>query len=244
MARYQGQVATFRATVPLGGKTPAFAFEPRTVVDQYTVKKWKDLGLAPSDLCTDSEFIRRLSLDLTGTLPTPAEARFSPILRQRPRLGDGIRPIRRRRRRPSPPGSRRRWLSRPPRAVIGAAGREADGGILLLEPANSRPRSAGALTWETAVDRPRMGRSRRSRTPAVPSRKVGDDDELRPATPQPDPARRPHPRPHPRPLPGGEPPGRSALGVISESSDAGRSHRRLGRHGAAEGGAKAACSLR
>ena len=27
----------------------------------------------PSDLCTDDQFIRRLSLDLTGTLPTPAQ---------------------------------------------------------------------------------------------------------------------------------------------------------------------------
>ncbi len=73
MARYQGHVATFRATVPLGVPVPSYTFEPKTVVDQYTLKKWKELGLVPSDLCTDEHFIRRISLDLTGTLPTPEQ---------------------------------------------------------------------------------------------------------------------------------------------------------------------------
>jgi hypothetical protein len=72
MARYQGMVAVFRATVPLGMKTPDWKFEPKTVVDQFTAKKWKELGLVPSELCTDDVFIRRVYLDITGTLPTPA----------------------------------------------------------------------------------------------------------------------------------------------------------------------------
>jgi uncharacterized protein DUF1553/uncharacterized protein DUF1549 len=74
MARYQGQVAVFRATVPLGAKTPAYQFPAQTLVDQYTHKKWQELGLVPSELCPDEQFIRRVSLDITGTLPTPAEA--------------------------------------------------------------------------------------------------------------------------------------------------------------------------
>jgi hypothetical protein len=73
MARYQGKVAVFRATVPLGVKTPDWTFEPRTVVDQFTAKKWRELGLVPSDLCTDEQFIRRAFLDITGTLPTPKQ---------------------------------------------------------------------------------------------------------------------------------------------------------------------------
>jgi hypothetical protein len=72
MVRYQEHVGTFRATVPLGAKVPEYAFPVQTLVDRYTNKKWLDLGLAPSEVCTDEEFIRRLSLDLTATLPTPA----------------------------------------------------------------------------------------------------------------------------------------------------------------------------
>ncbi|MFL5341822.1 MAG: DUF1553 domain-containing protein [Gemmataceae bacterium] len=73
MARYQGHVAVFRATVPLGDSTPKYDFPAQTVVDQYTLKKWQELGLMPSELCSDEQFIRRVSLDLTGTLPTPEQ---------------------------------------------------------------------------------------------------------------------------------------------------------------------------
>src|SRR5690606_19860995 len=73
MARYQGMVAVFRATVPLGVPTPDWKFEPKTVVDQHTAKKWKELGLVPSELCTDEVFARRAYLDITGTLPTPTQ---------------------------------------------------------------------------------------------------------------------------------------------------------------------------
>jgi hypothetical protein len=75
MVRYQEHVATFRATVPLGKQTPNYTFPVQTLVDQHTQKKWRDLGLVPSELCGDEQFIRRLSLDLTATLPTPAQVR-------------------------------------------------------------------------------------------------------------------------------------------------------------------------
>src|SRR6185437_2896626 len=64
MARYQGMVAVFRATVPLGTPTPAWQFAESTVVDKYTAKKWRELGLVPSELCTDEAFIRRATLDI------------------------------------------------------------------------------------------------------------------------------------------------------------------------------------
>src|SRR5204863_3838273 len=75
MARFQGHVATFRATVPLGSSIPAYTFPYQTVVDRFTHQKWQELGLVPSELCTDEQFIRRVSLDITGTLPTPAQVR-------------------------------------------------------------------------------------------------------------------------------------------------------------------------
>jgi Protein of unknown function (DUF1549)/Protein of unknown function (DUF1553) len=70
MARYQGQVAVFRAMVPLGMKIPKYEFEPRTVVDRFTNKKWQELGIVPSDPATDEQFMRRVSLDITGTMPS------------------------------------------------------------------------------------------------------------------------------------------------------------------------------
>lgn len=75
MVRYQGQVAVFRALVPLGTKTPAFDFPERTLVDRHTQAKWRALGIAPAALCTDLEFLRRASLDITGTLPTLEQVR-------------------------------------------------------------------------------------------------------------------------------------------------------------------------
>jgi hypothetical protein len=71
MARYQGQVAVFRATVPLGAKMPDYRFEPNSFVDKLAQKKWQLLGIHPSDDSPDYLFIRRVSLDITGTLPTP-----------------------------------------------------------------------------------------------------------------------------------------------------------------------------
>jgi hypothetical protein len=73
MCRYQGHVATFRAVVPLGVPTPQYTFEPKTVVDEPTLAKWKQLGIVPSELCTDEQFVRRAFLDITGTLPTPKQ---------------------------------------------------------------------------------------------------------------------------------------------------------------------------
>jgi Protein of unknown function (DUF1549)/Protein of unknown function (DUF1553)/Bacterial Ig-like domain (group 2) len=73
MARYQGQVATFRATVPLGAKLPEYKFEPRSVVDRLMHKKWQELGIMPSELCSDEVFVRRVYHDITGTLPTPQQ---------------------------------------------------------------------------------------------------------------------------------------------------------------------------
>lgn len=72
MARYQGQVATFRATLPLGEQL-AEAPTPANLVDEAVFAKLKLLGIPPSALCDDATFLRRVSIDVTGSLPTPAE---------------------------------------------------------------------------------------------------------------------------------------------------------------------------
>ena len=52
----------------IGKKYPEVAMP--TKIDKLVVDKLKKLGVVPSEVCTDAEFLRRVSLDLTGTLPT------------------------------------------------------------------------------------------------------------------------------------------------------------------------------
>ncbi len=76
MARYMGQVTVFRALVPLGkpiAKYPEWVAV--NYIDRLALARWKQLGIVPSDLCTDGEFIRRVHLDLCGRLPKPEEVR-------------------------------------------------------------------------------------------------------------------------------------------------------------------------
>jgi hypothetical protein len=75
MVRYSGNVTVFMGVVPRPGDAPQFQFEARTPVDPAAAKKWKELGIAPSELCTDEQFIRRVYLDVTGTIPSPADVR-------------------------------------------------------------------------------------------------------------------------------------------------------------------------
>ncbi len=44
-----------------------------TAIDELVVQKLRKLGVVPSQVCSDAEFLRRVSLDLIGTLPTPRE---------------------------------------------------------------------------------------------------------------------------------------------------------------------------
>ncbi|NBV21314.1 MAG: DUF1553 domain-containing protein [Proteobacteria bacterium] len=78
MVRYMGLVDVTRITVPYSRNLPESAyanFKPKTYVDELVMTKWRKLGIAPSELCTDAEFIRRASLDAIGTLPTAEEVR-------------------------------------------------------------------------------------------------------------------------------------------------------------------------
>jgi hypothetical protein len=72
MVRYQGHVATFRAPIPLGA--PVDRLPPsKNFIDELVFKHLKSIGLPPSDVCPDEVFIRRVTLDVAGRLPTPAE---------------------------------------------------------------------------------------------------------------------------------------------------------------------------
>jgi len=72
MVRYQGKVSTFRATVPLGA--PVATLPPvSNFVDDLVFAKLKTIGIPPSEIADEGTFVRRLTLDLTGRLPTAAE---------------------------------------------------------------------------------------------------------------------------------------------------------------------------
>jgi hypothetical protein len=78
MVRYMGIVAVARFTVPYAANlsNQAYAgFAPKNFIDQLVLEKWRKLGLAPSPLASDAEFLRRASLDAIGTLPTSQEVR-------------------------------------------------------------------------------------------------------------------------------------------------------------------------
>ena len=73
MARYMGLAAVTRVTVPFSPVAPAADRypPPASFIDALVIRKWQALGLTPSGPCSDSDFIRRASLDVIGTLPTP-----------------------------------------------------------------------------------------------------------------------------------------------------------------------------
>lgn len=74
MVRYQGQVAVFNATVPLGAPMGPLPPE-KNFVDTAVLANLKDLGIPPSPVCDDATFLRRVTLDIAGRLPTEAEAK-------------------------------------------------------------------------------------------------------------------------------------------------------------------------
>lgn len=76
MARYLGQVGVCRVLVPRGEPLAEIpGFDPANYVDRLCAEKWKKLGLLPSPPCDDATFLRRVTIDLCGRLPTVAEVR-------------------------------------------------------------------------------------------------------------------------------------------------------------------------
>ena len=65
---YDNGIETTQAILPVseqfGDRYPAVPAP--TAIDQRVVAKLKKLGVTPSALCTDEEFLRRVSLDLVG----------------------------------------------------------------------------------------------------------------------------------------------------------------------------------
>ena len=71
--RYGGVFSTARLTAPFA---PSLAVKPALLpIDRLINEKVANLGLPASPACSDSEFLRRASLDVTGRLPKSEEVR-------------------------------------------------------------------------------------------------------------------------------------------------------------------------
>ena len=73
MVRYSGLVSVCSISVPLGA--PVEQLPPaRNFIDELVFANLKRIGIPPSAVCDDSTFLRRVSLDIAGRLPTEDEA--------------------------------------------------------------------------------------------------------------------------------------------------------------------------
>ena len=75
-AAFQGQVAIVAFTVPQAVETRPDWYATRwNAIDGPVFDKLSSLRIEPSALCDDATFLRRVTLDLIGRLPTPEESR-------------------------------------------------------------------------------------------------------------------------------------------------------------------------
>lgn len=82
MARFGDQFATFHAAVPFAGDPEQLVAvqsqldalpAPASTIDRHIRRQWRRLGILPSYPADDAAFVRRATLDICGTLPTPGE---------------------------------------------------------------------------------------------------------------------------------------------------------------------------
>ena len=75
IAFYDNGVAALPVMRPTSASAPAATASLETAhdVDRHVLAKLGKLGIVPSEVCSDAEFLRRVSIDLTGSLPTPDE---------------------------------------------------------------------------------------------------------------------------------------------------------------------------
>lgn len=74
MVRFGGKVSVCSVSVPLGA--PVDSLPPvKNFIDQHVFANLKQIGVPPSPICDDSTFLRRVSLDIAGRLPTMEETK-------------------------------------------------------------------------------------------------------------------------------------------------------------------------
>jgi hypothetical protein len=73
MVRYSGMVSVFSVSIPLGAPVDQVPLA-KNFVDEHVFANLKQIGVPPSPICDDATFLRRVSLDIAGRLPTVEEA--------------------------------------------------------------------------------------------------------------------------------------------------------------------------
>lgn len=70
---YGGKFSSSRVTVPQPSDTPFPELTANNRIDELVFAQLRRLGIPPAEVCDDSVFVRRIYLDVIGSLPTPAE---------------------------------------------------------------------------------------------------------------------------------------------------------------------------
>jgi hypothetical protein len=72
MVRYSGLVAVCSVSIPLGAPVPQLP-PSKNFIDDHIFANLKHIGVPPSPIVDDATFLRRVTLDLAGRLPTLEE---------------------------------------------------------------------------------------------------------------------------------------------------------------------------
>mgnify|MGYP002844935455 CR=1 FL=1 len=75
MIRFGSQAEISMFVTPFAETARLEGWKNNNFVDELAAAKFRELGIEPSELCDDATFLRRISLDLIGTLPSPEVAR-------------------------------------------------------------------------------------------------------------------------------------------------------------------------
>jgi len=76
LARYEGSYTAVPLSV-MGDRSGFTWSQPQSwsPIDELVAAKWQAMRIEPAQLCSDAEFLRRITLDLTGLPPTATEVR-------------------------------------------------------------------------------------------------------------------------------------------------------------------------
>ena len=75
LIRFGGQATTCTFVVPYSRSVPLSGWTNQNFIDELASAKFRELGIEPAGLCSDSAFLRRAFLDAIGQIPSIEETR-------------------------------------------------------------------------------------------------------------------------------------------------------------------------